>query len=70
MHLNLQRKSISTVILIFARYTRTLITSFIQYSADKHIPSKPSRTVSSICWITSEIRRKIRRRNKTHAKAK
>ena len=47
-----------------------LITSFIQDSADKHIPSKPSRTVSSVPWITSEIRRKIRRRNKTHAKAK
>ena len=47
-----------------------LITSFIQDSADRHIPSKTSRTVSSIPWITSEIRRKIRRRNKTHAKAK
>ena len=47
-----------------------LITSFIQDSADKHIPSKPSRTVSSVPWITSEIRRKIRRRNKTHSKAK
>ena len=38
-----------------------LLTSFIQDSADKHIPSKTSRSVSS---------RKIRRRNKTHAKAK
>ena len=47
-----------------------LITSFIQNSADKHIPSKTSRTVSSVPWITSEIRRKIRRGNKTHAKAK
>ena len=47
-----------------------LITSFIQDSADKHVPSKTSRTVSSVPWITSEIRRKIRRRNKTHAKAK
>ena len=46
------------------------ITSFIQDSADKHIPSKTSRSVSSVPWITSEIRRKIRRRNKTHAKAK
>ena len=45
-----------------------LITSFIQDSADKHIPS--SRTVSRVPWITSEIRRKICRRNKTHAKAK
>ena len=47
-----------------------LLTSFIQNSADKHIPSKTSRSVSSIPWITSEIRRKIRRRNKTHAKVK
>ena len=47
-----------------------LVTYFIQDSADKHIPSKTSRTVSSVNWITSEIRRKIRRRNKTHAKAK
>ena len=31
---------------------------------------KASRSVPSIPWITSEIRRKIHRRNKTHAKAK
>ena len=47
-----------------------LLTSFIQDSADKHIPSKTSRSVSSILWITPEIRRKIRRKYKTHAKAK
>ena len=47
-----------------------LMTSFIQDSADKHIPSKTSRSVSSVPWITPEIRRKIRRKNKTHAKAK
>ena len=55
-----------------------LLTSFIEDSAekhipsktDKHIPSKTSRSVSSIPWITPEIRRKIRRKNKTHAKAK
>ena len=47
-----------------------LIASFIQDSADKHIPSKTSRTVSSVPWISSDIRRKSRRRNKTHAKAK
>ena len=47
-----------------------LLTSFIQDSVDKHIPSKTSRSVSSIPWITPEIRRKIRRKNKTHAKAK
>ena len=47
-----------------------LITSFIRDSADKHIPSKASRTVSPVPWISSELRRKIRRRNKAHAKAK
>ena len=49
-----------------------LITSFIQDSADKHIPSKTSRSVSSVTvpWITPAIRRKIRRKNATHAKAK
>ena len=47
-----------------------LLTSFIQDSADKHMPSKTSRSVSSIPLITTEIRRKIRRKNKTHAKAK
>ena len=44
-----------------------MLTSFIQDSADKHIPSKTSRSVSSIPWTTPEIRRKIRRKN---AKAK
>ena len=44
--------------------------TFIQDSADKHIPSKTSRSVSSVPWITTEIRRKIRRRNKIHAEAK
>ena len=47
-----------------------LLIFFIQDSADKHIPSKTSRSVSSIPWITPEIRRRIRRSNKTHAKAK
>ena len=47
-----------------------LLTSFIQDSADKYITSKTSRSVSSIPWITPEIRRKIRRKNKTHAKVK
>ena len=70
MHLNLKRK----VFQWLSRYSfgtrELLIASFIQDSADKHIPSKTGRTVSSVPWITSEIRRKIRRRNKTHAKAK
>ena len=47
-----------------------LITSFIQDSADKHIPSKTSRSVSSVPWITPEIRRKICKKNETNAKAK
>ena len=47
-----------------------LITSSIQESAEKHIPSKISRSTSSVPWITPEIKRKIRRRNRTHAKAK
>ena len=48
-----------------------LITSFIQDSANKHIPSKTSRSVSSVPWITPEIRRKIRKnKNETYAKAK
>ena len=47
-----------------------LLTSLILDSADKHIPSKTSRSVSSIPWITPGMRRKIRRKNKTHAKAK
>ena len=47
-----------------------LITSFIQDSADKLIPSKTSCSVSSVPWITPAIRRKICRKNATHAKAK
>ena len=47
-----------------------LLTSFIQDSADKQIPSKTSRSASSIPWNTPEIRREIRRKNKTHTKAK
>ena len=47
-----------------------MITSFIQDSAAKHIPSKTSRPVSSVPWITPEIRRNIRKKNETHAKAK
>ena len=47
-----------------------LLASFIKDSADKHIPSKTSRSVSSIPCIIPEIKRKIRRKNKTHAKSK
>ena len=72
MHLNLQRKKYfnghSDIRLVQDNFD--LITSFIQDSADKHTPSKTSRSVSSVTWITPEIRRKIRGKNKTHAKAK
>ena len=39
-----------------------LITSFIQDSADKHNPTKGNRSVSSVPWITPEIRMKICRK--------
>ena len=41
-----------------------LITSFIQDSVDKYIPSKTSRSVSLVPWIIPDIRRKIRRKIK------
>ena len=47
-----------------------LITSFIQDSADKHIPSKTSRSVSTVPWITPAIRRKIRRKKCNSCKSK
>ena len=47
-----------------------LITSFIQDSADKHIPSKTSRSVSSVPWITPAIRKKICRKMQLMQKQK
>ena len=47
-----------------------LITLFIHNSTDKHIPSNISKSDSTIPWNSPGIRRKIRRRNKIHAKAK
>ena len=41
-----------------------LIISFTHEAVDKYIPSKTSRSVASVPWITSEIRRNIRKRNK------
>ena len=35
-----------------------LITSFIQDSVDKHIPSKTSRSVSPVPWLTPEKKKK------------
>ena len=52
------------------QYRRTLITSFIHDAADKHNPSKINKSVSTLPGFTSEIRRKICRRNRIHAKAK
>ena len=47
-----------------------LLTSFIQEAVHKYIPSKTNRSTASVPWITSEIRRIIRKRNRTLAKAK
>ena len=44
-----------------------LLTSFIQDSADKHILSKTSRSVSSVPWIIPEI--KLMQRQKRQAVA-
>ena len=46
-----------------------LITSFIQGSAGKHIPSKTSHSVSCVLWITPE-NKTGRFAEKTNAKAK
>ena len=46
------------------------ITSCIQTFADTHIPSKTSRSVSSVPWITTEIRRQIHRKIKHMQKRK
>ena len=44
-----------------------ILTCFL---VNSYIPSKANGSVCSVPWITSEIRRKIHRKNKTHAKAK
>ena len=71
-----QKKGTSTDTQILAQlkkcftYIYILITSFIHDMTDKHSPSKSSRSVSSVPWITPAIRWKICRKNATHAKAK
>ena len=66
---NLQKKGTSMVTRL-VQENFNLITSFIQDSADMHIPSTTSLSVSSVPWITPEIRCYIRKKNETHAKAK
>ena len=41
-----------------------LMTSFIQESVTNHIPSKSSRSTSSVPWVTPAIRRKIHRKHR------
>ena len=69
MHLDLPKEGISTDT-HSVQENFNLITSFIQDSADKHIPSKTSRSVSSVPWITPAIRRKIRRKKRNSCKSK
>ena len=57
------------LVLVLFRKSFNLIISFIQEAVDNYIPSQSSRSVASVPWITYKIRRKIRKRNKTHAKA-
>ena len=45
------------------------ITFFIQESVEKQISSKTRRSISSVTLIPPKTRRKIRKRNRTHAKA-
>ena len=47
-----------------------LLKKFLLENIDKHVPSKTSRSVSSVPWLTGSIRKLIRKRNKIHAKAK
>ena len=37
---------------------------------EKHVPSKTARTQKQPPWITQRVRRLVRKRNKTHARAK
>ena len=70
MHLQRKTTSMVTQKTLSVQENLDLITSFIQDSADKHIPSKTSRSISSIPWIAPEIRRKIRRKEKLIQKRK
>ena len=70
MHQTLQKYSSSYSDNRLVQENFYLITSFIQESDGKHIPSKTSRSTSSVPLITPELRMKIRRRIGTYAKAK
>ena len=72
MPLNLQRRNISTVTLAHGRFKKTLIWSHL-LSRNHWINISHQRLVAQFPQshgLTPEIRRKIRRKNATHAKAK
>ena len=67
----MQRQDTSTVTQILGR-SRKISISLHRLFGNRQINISPktSRSVSSVPWTTPEIRRKIRRKNATHAKAK
>jgi exonuclease III len=48
----------------------SMFKNFVEQSVKENIPSKTSKTRTSLPWINNSIRALIRRKNKTHAKAK
>ena len=46
------------------------IKKFLLKSINTHVPSKLSKGVQSLPWITREIKSLVKRRNKTHANLK
>lgn len=48
----------------------SMIKGFLSDMMSKHIPTKVCRSNNSLPWISNKIRRLIRRKNRTHAKAK
>ena len=47
-----------------------LIKKFLLKCIDTHVPSKISKSVQSLPWLTREIKTLVKRRNKTHANLK
>ena len=68
----MQKKSTSMVTQILVRFKKTSIRLHLSFAIRPINISllHTSRSVSSVPWITPEIRRKIRKKNETHAKAK